>query len=73
MEEPEGRFPFHKLRFYKFVISDIMMYVEYPEIFKFMFTINKLARSFLETKFISVQNCFINEGLIFYDFYISRS
>ena len=44
-----------------------MMYVDRAEVYKFMFTLNKEARKFLQDKFITVRNGFVNDGLIAYD------
>ena len=66
MVEPLNNFPFPKLRFSKYVTLEVMMYVDYLEIYKFMFTLSKDTRSYLKKYFITVQNGFINEGLITY-------
>jgi hypothetical protein len=42
------------------------MHVEYQEACKFMFAVNKEARSFLLNNFITIRNGFINDGLIPY-------
>jgi hypothetical protein len=41
-----------------------MMYVDRSQALQFMFSVNKEARAFLHQHFISIQNGFINEGLI---------
>ena len=43
-----------------------MMHVDYLEAYNFMFAVNKEGRSFLQNKFITIRNGFINEGLITY-------
>ena len=43
-----------------------MMYVDHPDVYKFMFTLNKEARKLLQDNFITVRNGFINDGLITY-------
>jgi hypothetical protein len=40
------------------------MFVDHKEVKNFMFNLNKKARSYLESNIITVQNGFINEGLI---------
>ena len=47
MAETERAFPLPKLRYSKYLILDVMMYLEYEEAYKFMFTVNKIARLFL--------------------------
>jgi hypothetical protein len=67
MEEAVTSFPFRKLRYEIYLTLDIMMYVERSKALEFMFFVNKEARAFLHQHFISIQNGFINEGLIVYD------
>ena len=67
MEKTVTSFPFHKLRYEKYLTLDVMMYVERSQALEFMFFVNKEARAFLHQHFISIQNGFINEGLIVYD------
>ena len=67
MEKTVTSFPFHKLRHEKYLTLDVMMYVERSKALEFIFYVNKEARAFLHQHFISIQNGFINEGLIFYD------
>ena len=62
-------FPFPKLRYYTYVTLDVLMYVEYPKVYEFMFTVNKATRAFLEDNFIAIRNGFTNEGLITHDIY----
>jgi hypothetical protein len=66
MVESLNEFPFRKLRYEKFLTLDVMMYVDRPEVYKFMFTLNKEARKFLQENFITIINGFVNEGLITY-------
>ena len=67
MEEVVTLFPFRKLRYQKYLTLDVMMYVERSKALEFIFCVNKEARAFLHQHFISIQNGFINEGLIVYD------
>ena len=67
MEEAVTSFLFRKLRYEIYLTLDIMMYVERSQALEFVFCVNKEARAFLHQHFISIQNGFINEGLIFYD------
>jgi hypothetical protein len=67
MVESLNEFPFPKLRYEKYLTLDVMMYVDHPEVYKFMFTLNKEARKFLQDNFISVRNEFVNKGLITYE------
>ena len=66
MVESVSVFPFLKLRDYTFITLDVLMNVEYIEACKFMFAVNKEARTFLKNNFTVVRNGFINEGLITY-------
>ena len=69
MEEVACAFPFRKIMYYKYLTLDIMMHVERSQALKFMFCANKQGRSFLKKHFISIQNGFINEGLIIHHIY----
>jgi hypothetical protein len=68
MVEGKREFPFQKLRFAKYLTINVMMYVEHPEVYKFMFAINNFTRSFILKNLITIQNGFVNEGLITYHF-----
>jgi hypothetical protein len=68
MVESVSDFPFSKLRYYKYLILNVMMYVEHHQALQFMFTCNKKARSFLQHNYITVRNEFVNYGLIPYCF-----
>jgi len=67
MVESLSEFPLRKLRHDAYLIIDVMMNVDYEEVQKFMFALNKETRSFLEDNFIIIRNGFVNEGLITYD------
>ncbi len=64
MVESLSIFPFQKLRFTKYLMLEVMMFVDYPEVYNFMFFLNKLSRAFLLNNFITIENGFINGGLI---------
>ena len=64
MVESLSDFPFRKLRFSKYLTLDVMMYVDRADVYKFMFSLNKEARKFLQDNFITVRNGFLNDGLI---------
>ena len=66
MVETLSNFPFRKLTCEKYLTLDVMMYIEYPEVLNFMFCVNKDTRIFIQNNFISINNGFINEGLITY-------
>ena len=68
MAETAGGFPFHRLKWDKYLILDVMMYVGHQEVLKFMFAVNKDARGFLQQNFTTILNGFNNEGLIPYYF-----
>jgi hypothetical protein len=64
MAESLSDFPFHKLGNNKYLAIEVMMYIDYQEVCKFMFAVNKETRSFIEQYFIAIRNGFTNEGLI---------
>lgn len=67
MVESEGDFPpFRRLRSYNYLILDVLMNIEREEVIKFMFAVNKVTRNFVNTKYITIQNGFTNEGLVTY-------
>ena len=63
-----SEFPFLKLKYFKYLTLDIMMNIDYQIVLKFMFTLNKEARSFLQQNFITIRNEFVNDGLLTYSF-----
>ena len=65
--ESASDFPLPKLRYYKYLILDVMMHVEYQYAYEFMFSLNTEARSFFCDNFITIRNEYINNGLITYD------
>ena len=68
MEASLIKLPFQKLRYDKYLILEIMMYVDdYKEAWKFMFILNKASRTFLETNASTIYNGFINDGLYYYE------
>ena len=64
VESESAAFPFSKLRYYTYVTLEVLMFVEHPKAYEFMFAFNKLTRTFLLDNFIVFHNCFTNEGLI---------
>jgi len=64
MAESLSDFPFRKLRSDPYLTLEVMMYVEHLEAHEFMFTLNKESRQFLQDNIITIQNGFVNEGLI---------
>ena len=66
MVEPEGDFPFRRLRSYTYLILDVLMNIEREKVMKFMFAVNKVTRNFVNTKYFTIQNGFTNEGLVTY-------
>jgi hypothetical protein len=68
MVESFSDFPFSKMRYYKYLMLNVMMYVEHQQVLQFMFTCNKQARTFLQHNYIIVRNGFVNDGLIPYFF-----
>jgi hypothetical protein len=68
MEESVRAFPFRKLRYNKFLTLEVMMFIDHPEAYKFMFSVNKAMRIFFQQNIMTIQNGFINDGLIDYEF-----
>ncbi len=66
--ESDSAFPFQKLEAQKYLTLEVLMYVERPNAFKFMFTLNKKTREFLHNDLMTVRNSFVNEGLIEHEF-----
>ena len=67
MVESFSYFPFRKLRDEKYLLLELMLYIEHPEVLQFMFSVNKETRKFLESNFITIRNGFVNEGLITFE------
>ena len=64
MEEIVSAFPLFKLRNGKFLLLEVMMFIEYQDAYKFMFAVNKEGKSYILNNFITIRNGFINDGLI---------
>ena len=64
MVESLSDFPFRKLQCDKLLTLEVMMFVDHQEVKQFMFNLNKKARSYIQTNIVTVQNGFINEGLV---------
>ena len=64
----ESAFPFRQLRYEKYLSLEVMLYVEYEPVCKYMHEVNKATRAFLEKNARTVRNGFINGGLIEYNF-----
>lgn len=62
-------FPFRKLSSDKYLILEVLMYDEHQDIYKFLFTVNKETRKFIQENFITAKNGFRNEGLIDLQFF----
>ena len=67
MVESFNDFPFRKLRDEKYLLLELMLYIEHSEVLQFMFSVNKETRKFLESNFITIRNGFVNEGLITFE------
>ncbi len=68
MEESVSAFPFKKLIYDKFLTLEVMMFIDHQESYKFMFSVNKPMRIFFQQNIMTIQNGFINDGLIDYEF-----
>lgn len=71
MESAKNAFPFQKLRCDKYLTLEVMMYVEYMEACKFIFSLNRQVRTFIQQNFIIIKNGYINKGLITCNFDIN--
>lgn len=60
------------MKFEKYMTLEVLMYVEYPEVYEFMFAVNKQMRAFLKLNYISLCSGFTNEGLISHNIRISK-
>ena len=49
-----GAFPFHKLKYERYLIIGIIIYVERSLNLKYMYFINKEARNFIKENFITI-------------------
>jgi len=68
MDESGSRFAIPKLKYYKYLTLNVMMHVEYRQVYEFMFNINQNTRNFLQKHIITLKNGFDNDGLIPYKF-----
>ena len=68
IEVTGNAFPFRKLRYYKFLTLEILMYVDYNDALKFIFSVNKATRSFFKSNASIIRNGFLNNGLCKYQF-----
>ena len=68
MAESLSDFTFRKLSYDKYLTFGVMMYFDHQEVHKFMYDLNKEMRNFLIVNFTTIQNEFVNEGLITYKF-----
>jgi hypothetical protein len=64
MVDTVSAFPLSKLRCNTYLTLDVMMHLYYQDAYKFMFSVNKEGRYFLQKNFITIRNGFINDGLI---------
>ena len=46
VESETAAFPFPKLSNYIYVTLDVLMFVDHPKAYEFMFTVNKATRTF---------------------------
>ncbi len=61
-------FPFRHLKQDTYSLLDVLMYIDYNDALKFMYTVNKEARSFIQNNYITMRNEFDNNGLIEHEF-----
>jgi len=68
MVEVVCNFPFRSLRYETYLVLDVLMYIDYHQALYFMFSLTKESRAFLQSNSITIDNGFVNEGLIDYHF-----
>jgi hypothetical protein len=68
--EFQSAFPFRRFISHLDTV-EVLTYVDEKDAYKFMFALNKAARSFIIMNFTSVRRGFINEGLIQNELYLS--
>ena len=64
MENSVIAFPFRKLTKKKYLTIEVLMFADYIAALKFMFSVNKEARTFFKVNNSTIRNSFINDGLI---------
>ena len=47
VESVSAALPFPKLRYDKYLTLDVLMFVDHPKAYEFMFAVNKATRTFL--------------------------
>lgn len=68
MVESLSAFPFPKLRHYKLLTLEMLLFIEKQDAINFMFFVNQAGRTFLEQYFKTIINGFINSGLVTFQF-----
>lgn len=68
MVESLSAFPFPKLRHYKLLTLEMLLFIEKQDALNFMFYVNQAGRTFLEQQFVTIINGFINSGLVTFKF-----
>ncbi len=58
--------PFEKLSLSKYLLVEVLMYIEYKDALNILHTINKDGTDFLTHNYTTIRNSFENEGLITY-------
>ncbi len=64
MAESETDFPFRKLKGYKYMTIELLMYVQNCKAWDFLHSLSKSTRDFLEKNFIAIENDYFNNGLV---------
>ena len=67
MELSTTAFPFRKLKYMKYLVLEVMMYVDSLQLLEYMFYVNNETRGFLRKHIVTIENGFINEGLVVYE------
>ncbi len=51
----------------KYLVLEVMMHVDRLQLLKYMFSVNNETRGFLRKHIATIENGFINEGLVVYE------
>ncbi len=54
VDSVNDKLPFHKLRFDKYMTLEVLMYVKLPDVYEFMFAVNKPTRAYLKHNYIAL-------------------
>ena len=64
MEDSYRCSPFWKLRYEKYLTLEVLLCIDYKDALEYLFRLDKKAREFLQEHIVTINNGFVNEGLI---------